>query len=269
MTVTVNTGDVEEQSGPETTVTSWTIDELAAASSVPSRTIREYQTFGILMAPVRVGRRGMYSSEHRSRLALIARLQARGYSLAGIKDLLVAWSTGASLAGVLDGVDATESFRGLAFDEMPTEIDPAELDRLIGDEGVDAALRAGLVQRVDGRIFARSPALLALVADAVDHGVAADAALSLVSALRTAARAQARAVAQVFVAELIETVTTQAGVDLARRSRFRLAQAAGSLLIDELAAALLNDPDPARGPAVAALIDGVRVGAIHLNQEQS
>ncbi|MEP6624245.1 MAG: helix-turn-helix domain-containing protein, partial [Acidimicrobiia bacterium] len=78
MTVTVNTVNVQPP---------WTIDELARVAELPSRTIREYQTVGVLMPPKRDGRRGLYDVEHRRRLALIARLQARGYSLAGIRDL--------------------------------------------------------------------------------------------------------------------------------------------------------------------------------------
>ncbi len=269
MTVTVNTGNVETPRGSETGVTSWTIDQLATTSRVPSRTIREYQTIGILMAPVRAGRRGVYSAEHLQRLALITRLQGRGYSLAGIKDLLAAWSNGASLAAVLEGTDAMAPFSGLAFDEMPTEVDPAELATALDGDHVDAALAAGLIQHCDGRLVARSPALLALVVDATSHGVDTTAALALVATLRAAARVQARGVADLLLAELIDSGAGTATVDLARRSRFRLAQAAGSLLIDELSTALEQDENPAHADAIATMIQQVRVGAVHHHQEQS
>ena len=42
----------------------YTIDELAAASHVPSRTIRFYQSKGVLMAPQIKGRVAFYGDEH-------------------------------------------------------------------------------------------------------------------------------------------------------------------------------------------------------------
>ena len=55
-----------------------TIDELAAASRVPSRTIRFYQSRGALMAPEIRGRVAFYGKPHIERLKLIAQLQDRG-----------------------------------------------------------------------------------------------------------------------------------------------------------------------------------------------
>src|SRR5262245_64256776 len=78
-----------------------TVDELARDAGLPVRTIREYQTMKLLPPPVRRGRVGLYSHDHRRRLELIARLQRRGYSLAGIKDLLEAWHAGANLHSLL------------------------------------------------------------------------------------------------------------------------------------------------------------------------
>jgi DNA-binding transcriptional MerR regulator len=43
------------------------------------------------------GRLGLYGPGHVQRLQLIARLQCRGYSLAGILDLLGAWESGTDL----------------------------------------------------------------------------------------------------------------------------------------------------------------------------
>ena len=55
-----------------------TVDELAQRAGVAVRTIREYQTIGVLPAPDRRGRVGIYGSSHVTRLALIDRLQQRG-----------------------------------------------------------------------------------------------------------------------------------------------------------------------------------------------
>src|SRR5260370_42541138 len=77
----------------------WPVEVLAARAGLPVRTIREYQTMRILEPPVRRGRVAFYGEAHLRRLALIARLQERGYSLAGIRGLVGAWAAGRALAG--------------------------------------------------------------------------------------------------------------------------------------------------------------------------
>ena len=49
----------------------FTIEELSAASGVPSRTIRYYQSEGYLPGPKRLARRAIYSREHLERLQRI------------------------------------------------------------------------------------------------------------------------------------------------------------------------------------------------------
>ena len=53
---------------------------------VPTRTVREHRTLGLIEPPRKEGRVGRYDEAHRQRLELIARLQERGYSLAAIRD---------------------------------------------------------------------------------------------------------------------------------------------------------------------------------------
>ena len=64
----------------------YTIDQLAALTGVPSRTIRFYQSKGALPAPVRRGRKAYYGSSHVERLELIARLQDRGLQIRAIRN---------------------------------------------------------------------------------------------------------------------------------------------------------------------------------------
>ena len=99
-----------------------TIDDLARRVQLPVRTIREYHTMRLLPPPERRGRLGMYGSRHVQRLQLIARLQRRGYSLAGIRDLLGAWESGTDLTTLL-GVDESQA----ALDETPLRLTRAEL----------------------------------------------------------------------------------------------------------------------------------------------
>ena len=91
-----------------------TIDDLARRVGLPVRTIREYHTMRLLPPPERRGRLGLYGDEHIQRLRLIIRLQRRGYSLAGIRDLLAAWESGTDLVTLL-GVDESQA----ALDETP------------------------------------------------------------------------------------------------------------------------------------------------------
>lgn len=77
------------------------IDELAEKTGVSSRNIRAYQARGLLPPPELEGRTGFYGEEHLHRLRLIDALQERGFSLAGIKETLDAWSRGGDLAHLL------------------------------------------------------------------------------------------------------------------------------------------------------------------------
>src|SRR4051812_28399174 len=102
------------------------IDELARRCDTTVRTIREYQTLGLLPPPRKQGRVAIYDAGHAGRLRAIAQLQDRGYSLAGIGDLLEAWERGATLSTLL-GV-SEDRLLG-AVDEAPVLVDRVDLER--------------------------------------------------------------------------------------------------------------------------------------------
>ena len=169
----------------------WTIDRLAGMVELPVRTIREYQTLGILPAPRRHGRVGLYGTSHLRRLQLIARLRHRGYSLAGIGDLLGRWSAGADLGEVL-GLEADE----LVHIDEPGA--PATLEQLEGllpamvPSRLVALEATGVVERCAPDHFCiPSPSLLQLAIDALAVGVTPDGVLALLQAIRGAADAVA------------------------------------------------------------------------------
>jgi DNA-binding transcriptional MerR regulator len=91
-----------------------------------------YQTRGLLPPPEIRGRVGYYSSAHLARLRAIGRLQARGFSLAAIKDVLENWARGASFADIIGSDLAT-------FGE-PTELTYADFAALFPDGQVDPAV---------------------------------------------------------------------------------------------------------------------------------
>jgi Predicted transcriptional regulators len=158
-----------------------TIDDLARRVQLPVRTIREYHTMRLLPPPERQGRLGLYGDRHVQRLRLITRLQRRGYSLAGIRDLLGAWESGTDLVTLL-GVDESQA----ALDETPLYLTRAELlQRLpaLDEATLARAGRIGLVRPHGDHFGVRSPALLGLVADWVRAGVPPDEALDLIEVL--------------------------------------------------------------------------------------
>lgn len=78
-----------------------TVEQLALEVGLPTTTIRMYQTKGVLHPPRRRGRSARYDHSHVERLHLVQRLQARGFSLPAIADLVAAHETGNSVADVL------------------------------------------------------------------------------------------------------------------------------------------------------------------------
>jgi len=80
------------------------IDETAHVAGVTARNMRAYQSLGLLRPPRLAGRVGLYDRGHLQRLRAIGHLQARGFSLAGIKDLFDAFDRGETLGTVL-GLD--------------------------------------------------------------------------------------------------------------------------------------------------------------------
>ena len=117
---------------------SYTIDELAAQTGVPSRTIRFYQAKGALAPPVRRGRIAYYDDSHAERLRLVAHLQDRGLSLRAIRDLFQ--RTEGGRVSVSQWLGVGEQLRAPWTDDRPRICTEDELDQLIG-----SAARPGLV----------------------------------------------------------------------------------------------------------------------------
>jgi DNA-binding transcriptional MerR regulator len=243
-----------------------TIDDLARLAKVPVRTIREYQTMRLLPPPTKRGRVGLYGPDHTRRLELISRLQRRGYSLAGIRDLLAAWDSGAGLPALL-GVDISSA----ALDETPLRLTNRELaERLPGldAKGRHAAHAAGLVQPGGtDHVLVRSPALLALAAEGVAVGVPLGAMLEMIGEIRSLVTPLADAIANQIVERIWDraaTYDTETDLEpLFRRGRLLLLQGVASTLADRLGDALISRADESeRGAALRNMIDRVRVGAV-------
>ena len=102
----------------------YTIDELAWTVGATVRNVRAYQERGLLPAPEKRGRTGIYTDAHLARLRMIQRLLDRGYTLNSIGELLQAWQQGRELSDLLGLEDAvTRPF----VEEIPDYTTLAEL----------------------------------------------------------------------------------------------------------------------------------------------
>lgn len=222
---TTTTGIPPDEATPE-----WTVDELAAHASLPVRTIREYQTFGILPAPRREGRIGLYGVSHLRRLQLIARLRDRGYSLAGIGDLLGNWSSGADLGEVLE----LEPDQLVHVDEpgAPATLDQLEhlLPALIPDR-LDDLEATGIIERCGpDRFCIPSPSLVQLAIDSLAAGLDPDAVIAMLGTIRQAAELVADEVLE-QIGQLPAADDPERTAAFLRRGRGLLAHGVGRLTL--------------------------------------
>lgn len=123
----------------------FTIDELAAATGVPSRTIRFYQSKGALQAPERRGRVAYYGPGHVERLRLIADLQDRGLRLDAIRDVIKSVEQGADSLGEWLGLG--DQLQAPWTDERPLVLSATELEARAREHGLtrDGHPRPGLL----------------------------------------------------------------------------------------------------------------------------
>ena len=155
-------GSDPEQGSPSG---NYTIDELAALTSVPSRTIRFYQAKGALPPPVRRGRVAYYDESHAERLKLVAHLQDRGLSLRAIRDLFQHAEGGD--VSVSEWLGVGEQLREPWSEDRPRVCTEAELEQLLSGAIrpglVGDLIRVGLSRREGGSpptYFLASPALV-------------------------------------------------------------------------------------------------------------
>ena len=101
--------------------TSWNISELAKEFDLTTRTIRYYETIG-LVAPARKGNTRIYHKRDRVRLRLTIRGKGIGFSLTDIKEIL----------DMYDGTD-TNNTRQLERILIVIDQKRAELDKQVRD----------------------------------------------------------------------------------------------------------------------------------------
>ena len=225
----------------------WTIDHLAQAASLPVRTVREYQTVGLLPGPRRQGRIGLYGPSHLRRLQLVARLRERGYSLAGIADLLGRWRTGSDLGEVL----GLEPDQLVHIDEPGAPASPEQLATMLPDfvpEYLDALVATGVLERCHpDRFCIPSPSLVQLAIEARRAGLAPADVLELLQTINRAADTVADEVVH-QIAQLPNGTKPEDTAAFLQRSRGLLAHGLGRLTLHRVGSRLgvdNEDVDPA------------------------
>lgn len=142
-----------------------TIDDLAAKSQVPSRTIRFYQSKGVLPKPVMKGRVAYYGKAHAERLELIATLQDRGLRIDAIRELAARLDRGEVDIGEWLGLE--EQLQRPWDDDQPKTVTEDELYELAGRKRagfLGDLMRGKLVERRGNVFYVPSPALLQIAA---------------------------------------------------------------------------------------------------------
>src|SRR3989442_9592869 len=151
----------------------YTIDELAAQTGVPTRTIRFYQAKGVLPSPVRRGRVALYGAEHVDRLRLVAQMQERGLRLRAIKDLFAQVEAGN--LSVEDWLGLGEKLQTPWSEDATDLLTEQELRGLAGPASIEELERLGWVQHQAGtlprRYLVRSPGLLRIALQLAACGI--------------------------------------------------------------------------------------------------
>lgn len=150
----------------------YTIDELAAHTGVPSRTIRFYQSKGALPKPEIRGRKAIYFDLHVERLELIGTLQERGLRIKAIRDLVARIDSGE--LNLDEWLGLQDKLHRPWAEDTPTLYSRTELQELAGPgrKHVAADLaRLGLVTAQGDKFLAESPALLTALLRAEKAGI--------------------------------------------------------------------------------------------------
>ena len=178
-----------------------TVDEVAELTGTTVRTIRWYQSQGLLPAPRRSGRVAVYDADHVARLEAIRYLQSHGLTLTAILGLL-GRAPGNASATALAFIKAAVAQTSETEAEVITVAEGA-LRLGIGDPGlVDPHLveELGIVRVLDdGRWQVLAPAAFEAAAELAQLGVPLDVRVEVTRVLRRHTHAMAQAIVEMFV----------------------------------------------------------------------
>lgn len=179
-----------------------TVDEVARLTGTTVRTIRWYQSEGLLPSPRRLGRVALYDAEHVTRLEAIRDLQAHGLTLVAIRRLLDR-APGSAAATALAFVKAAVAQSAEAEHEaevITAAEGAARLHLDIDDVDPKVVESLGLVRVLDdGRWRVIAPAAFEASAELAKAGVPLDRRMAIGRVLQEHTQAMAEAVVELFV----------------------------------------------------------------------
>jgi DNA-binding transcriptional MerR regulator len=193
---------VWEEVVSERAETDLTIDELAAETRVPSRTIRFYQSKGVLPPPDKKGRVAYYGPAHVERLSLIAKLQDRGLKIDAIRALTASIDRGDVDVGEWLGLEA--ELKASWANDQPRTVTEEELLELAGTRRaglISDLVRMRAVERKGDVYLVRSPTLLAIAMRLGQAGIDLETAVKAEALLRKHVGRAARELASMFFHE--------------------------------------------------------------------
>ena len=179
---------------------SFTIDELAAHTRVPSRTIRFYQSKGALQPPEIRGRIAYYGREHVQRLELIGQLKDRGLRIKAIRDLVARVDAGDF--AIHEWLGLQEQLESPWSEDEPVMLPREQVEGMLEDAPPGALaelVRTRLLSRQGDAFFVRSPGLLRVTLKLHAAGVDLDVASKAGQILRKHAAKMTRELADFFL----------------------------------------------------------------------
>lgn len=195
-----------------------TVDEVASQTGLTVRTVRYYQSQGLLPAPDRVGREARYGEAHLERLRLITRLQDQGLRLTAIAELVRQGDAAADWLGL------TETLTTPWSDDRPALWSEDELStRLTSTTSVspDDLVRTGVVERRSDTnpvvYLVPSPGMFEIALQLSNLGLDLDVSARLRTLLQDRLRLLATDLVATFTDEVSLTLLADAGpADLVR-----------------------------------------------------
>jgi DNA-binding transcriptional MerR regulator len=193
----------------------YTVDEVARRTGTTIRTIRWYQSEGLLPAPARSGRMAVYDDDHLARLDAIRDLQAHGLTLTAIRRLLDR-APGSAATTALAFARAAVARAAETEYEILSPAEGAARLNLAPSDTVDPDLleELGMLRVLDdGRWQLLAPAAFQAAGELAALGVPLRHRIEVTRLLREHTRAMAGAVVELFVKDLWRQSPAQEAVD--------------------------------------------------------
>jgi DNA-binding transcriptional MerR regulator len=175
-----------------------TIEQLAHATGMTVRNIRNHQSRGLLPPPEVIARTGFYGPGHVERLHLIREMQAEGFNLEAIKRLLAGGDD--QLMGFRRAITTpleSESPEIVTVGELADRFGALDPRTIAKAEKLEILMPLG-----DGRYEVPSPSLLKAAEEAVERGIAMPDALEAVERVKRHCESISRAFVRLFLEEL-------------------------------------------------------------------